>query len=58
MKVITIVEDNAITGVQYGTVEVPENRKKLSRAARAYQHIQKIQENRAALQRMERTKKK
>lgn len=58
MKVITIVEDNAITGVQYGTVEVPEQGKKLSRVARAYKRIQKIQESRAALQRIERTKKK
>lgn len=58
MKVIKIVEDNAITGVQYGTVEVSEPRHKLSRVARARQRIQKIQEARIAMQRMERTKNK
>ena len=25
MKIITIINDNRITGIQYGTVEIPEN---------------------------------
>lgn len=58
MKVVTIVEDNAITGVQYGTVELPPQRRKVSRVARAYQRIQKIQEARNVMARSEKMKNK
>ena len=31
-KVVTIIEDNSITGVRYGTVEVPETPVDIKRA--------------------------
>ena len=31
MKVLTIIKDNGITGIEYGMVEVPEQRKQNNR---------------------------
>ena len=31
MKVVTIVKDDGITGIEYGTIEVPEQRKQNNR---------------------------
>ena len=31
MKVLTIVKDDGITGIEYGTIEVPEQRKQSNR---------------------------
>lgn len=58
MKMLTIIKDDSITGVQYGIVEFPETKRKLSKIGRAYQKIKKIQEARNEIRRMERTKKK
>ena len=33
MKVVTIVKDDGITGIEYGTIEVPEQRKQNNRKA-------------------------
>ncbi len=57
MKIITIIEDNAITGVQYGTVEIREG-KKNTKLHRTLQKIQNIQSARNAAIRAERTKHK
>ncbi len=36
MKIITIIEDNAITGVRYGTVEIPEYNNNIQRRIDRY----------------------
>lgn len=55
VKVIKIVEDNSITGIKYGTVEMPETpiEKK-----RAHDTFKKVQRAHTAKVRGERTKKK
>ncbi len=58
MKVIKIIRDDSITGVQYGIVDVPDNVPKISRVYRAIQKIKKIQAARANMKRSENTKKK
>lgn len=57
MKIITIVEDNSITGIKYGTVEIPEH-KKNTKLHRTIQKIKNIQSARNAAIRAEKTKHK
>lgn len=54
-KVVTIIKDDSITGVCYGTVEVPETPTHINRAQRAFKKAQSIK---ATKMRSERTKKK
>ena len=54
-KVVTIIEDNAITGVKYGTVEIPET---LTEIKHASERFQKTRTARTTKIRAERTKKK
>lgn len=54
-KVIKIVEDNAITGVRYGTVEVPQTPVDIKRA---YQQAERIKTQQKRKIRSEHTKKK
>ena len=54
-KVIGIIEDNAITGVKYGTVEVPQTPIEIKRA---HEQFKKVRSARTAKVRGERTKKK
>lgn len=42
MKIITIIEDDKITGVKYGVTEVPDPTP-MDRYSRAYQQVQKVQ---------------
>ena len=55
VKVIQVVEDNSITGVRYGTVEVPETPIEIKRA---HEQFKKVRSARTAKVRGERTKKK
>lgn len=55
VKVIKIIEDNSITGIRYGTVEVPETPTQINRAQQAFKKAQSIK---ATKMRSERTKKK
>lgn len=57
MKAVTIVENNAITGVRYGTIDVhaPEIKRD---AARAYARAQRVQAARIKKIRNEHTKQK
>ena len=55
VKVVKIVEDNSITGVRYGTVEVPETPIEIKRAN---ERFVKTRAARTAKMRGERTKKK
>ena len=58
-KVIGIIEDNSITGVKYGTIEVDENTTKIERAKSAYDSaVAKVQSARTKKIRGERTKNK
>ena len=54
-KIVTIVEDNPITGVKYGTVEIPETPIEIKRA---HDTFKKTQRAHTAKVRGERTKKK
>ena len=59
VKVIKIVEDNAITGVKYGTVEIPETALDLESAKSEYDSARaKIRAARNKKIRAERTKNK
>ena len=58
MKVITIIEDDKITGVKYGTVEIPETQNKTIRSKRVYKQVQKVREMYADRVRAEHTKNK
>lgn len=58
MKKIVIIEDNAITGVQYGTIDIPENEVQLTHARTAFENAKKIQAKRTAKIRSENTKHK
>lgn len=57
MKAVTIVENNAITGIRYGTIDVhaPEIKRE---AARTYARVQRVQATRAKKIRNEHTKQK
>ncbi len=57
MKAVTIVENNAITGIRYGTIDVhaPEIPRD---AARAYARAQRVQATRSKKIRNEHTKQK
>ncbi len=57
MKVVAIVENNVITGVRYGTIDVhaPEIKRE---AAHTYAHVQRIQAARAKKIRNKHTKQK
>lgn len=57
MKAVTIVENNAITGIRYGTIDIhaPEIKRD---AARAYARVQRVQAARAKKIRNEHTKQK
>lgn len=58
-KVIGIIENNHITGVKYGTIEVDENITKIENAKSAYDSaVAKIQSARTKKIRGERTKNK
>lgn len=59
VKVIGIIEDNSITGVKYGTVEVDESVSKIKSAKSAYASaVAKVQTTRAKKIRSEHTKRK
>ena len=36
MQIVTIIEDNAITGVRYGTIEIPEYNNNIQRRIDRY----------------------
>ena len=55
VKVVGIVENDSITGVRYGTVEVPETPIEIKRA---HEQFKKTRTARTAKVRGERTKKK
>lgn len=57
MKVITIVENNVITGVRYGTADATSITLKRD-AARAYERAQRIKSAQVQKVRREHTKKK
>ncbi len=54
-KVITVIEDNSITGVRYGTVEVPETPTNIKRT---YKQVEAIRTQQKRKIRSEHTKKK
>ena len=54
-KIVTIIEDNAITGVKYGTVEIPETPIEIKSAS---ERFQKTRTARTTKIRGERTKNK
>lgn len=54
-KIITIVENDAVTGVRYGTVEIPEQSSNIKRAQKQFEKIS-AQKNRKI--RSENTKRK
>ncbi|MBQ4070233.1 MAG: hypothetical protein IJD52_02565 [Alphaproteobacteria bacterium] len=56
VKVIKIIEDNGITGVRYGTVEVPQT--PIENKRTAIERFKKTRATCAAKIRGERTKKK
>ena len=57
MKVVDIVDNNIITGVRYGTIDV--HAQKIPRdAARAYARVQRVQAMRSKKIRNEHTKQK
>lgn len=60
MKVVTIIENNAITGVKYGTVEVPDTVISTPKDAilSATQQIKNIKKSRIANIRKNNTKNK
>ncbi|MBQ8294497.1 MAG: hypothetical protein IJX89_03875 [Alphaproteobacteria bacterium] len=59
VKVIGIIENDSITGVKYGTIEVDENVSKIERAKSAYDSaVAKVQATRARKIRSEKTKNK
>ena len=59
VKVIGIIENDPITGVKYGTIEVDENTTKIEQAKSAYDSaVAKVQATRAKKIRSERTKNK
>lgn len=59
VKVIGIIEDNSITGVKYGTVEVDEYVSNIESAKSAYDSaVAKVQTTRAKKIRSEHTKRK
>ena len=59
VKVIGIIENDSITGVKYGTIEVKENVSKIEQAKSAYDSaVAKVQATRAKKIRGERTKNK
>ncbi len=59
VKVVKIIKDDAIMGVQYGTVDVPETTTKIERAKSAYDSaVAKVQATRAKKIRSEKTKNK
>ncbi len=55
VKVIKIIKDDAITGVQYGTVDVPQTPTKIERAQQTFERIKNTQIKKS---RNERTKNK
>lgn len=55
VKVVGIVENDSITGVKYGTIEVPETPIEIRRA---HEQFKKVRSARTAKVRGERTKKK
>jgi hypothetical protein len=59
VKVIGIIENDSITGVKYGTIEVKENVSKIEQAKSAYDStVAKIQSARTKKMRGEKTKNK
>lgn len=59
VKVIGIIENDSITGVKYGTIEVKENVSKIEQAKSAYDSaVTKVQATRAKKIRSEKTKNK
>lgn len=60
MKIVTIVENNPITGVQYGEVEVPDTTSSSKKSAiqSAVRQIESITKSRVAKIRKNNTKKK
>lgn len=59
VKVIGIIENDSITGVKYGTIEVDENISEIKRAKSAYDSaVAKVQSTRAKKIRNEKTKNK
>ena len=59
VKVIAIIENNHVTGVKYGMVEVDEKVSEIERAKSAYDSaIAKVQSARTKKMRGERTKNK
>lgn len=59
VKVIGIIENDPITGVKYGTIEVKENVSKIEQAKSAYDSAAtKVQATRAKKIRNEKTKNK
>lgn len=59
MKAITIIENDNITGVKYGTVEIPDERSNTKNdARRAFEQVQKTRTIRARRVRVENTKQK
>lgn len=58
-KVIGIIENNSVTGVKYGMVEVDEKVSEIERAKSAYDStVAKVQSARTKKMRGERTKNK
>lgn len=39
MKVVTIIEDNPITGIRYGTIDVPEYNNNIQRRIKRYNRL-------------------
>ena len=59
VKVIGIIENDAITGVKYGTIEVDENTTKIEHAKSAYDSaVAKVKSSQAKKIRSEKTKNK
>lgn len=59
VKVIGIIENDSITGVKYGTIEVKENVSKIEQAKSAYDSaVAKVHATRAKKIRSEKTKNK
>ena len=54
-KVIGIIEDNSITGVKYGTIDVPETPRNLEHTQQTFERIKSVQIKKV---RNERTKNK
>ena len=47
MKIVTIIEDNPITGIRYGTIEIPEYNNNIKRRIERYNRFRNTLKQRA-----------